>query len=206
MSVTRGTGTPGPHQETGGQGCSSPGHALLPQGACSGCYTALSAELTALRDRHMRLMAEAGEDRRKAREAAERGEIVPLPHNRVNGTESVPQGFEAVMATDVLQLKGRCKPPAEDEVVLCVFHRTTGGGRSILLERSQVEALHEWLGKWLADGWPGVPRKCGRHHSDDVGEWRCDQEPGHASDHEGNPIGWRSGRNPGRTSWPQGAS
>lgn len=187
--------------------CPNPGHALLPQDACSGCYTALSTELTALNDRHMRLLTEAGEDRRKAREAAERGEIVPLPHNRVNGTESAPQGFEAVMATSVLQVKGRYKPPAEDEVVLCVLHRTTGGGRSILLERSQVEALHEWLDKWLAGGWPGVPRKCGRHHrDDDLGEWRCDQEPGHDGDCEGNPVGWRPGRKPGRASWPRGKS
>ena len=39
-----------------GRPCPDPGHALLPQTACSGCYTALSAELTALNDRYMRLL------------------------------------------------------------------------------------------------------------------------------------------------------
>jgi hypothetical protein len=160
----------------------------MPHGACSGCYRAIAAELTALRDRYGKLLAEAAEDRRKAREAAARGEIVPLPGNRTNGTASSPQGFEALMGTSALKIAGRCKPPAEDEIALHVFHRTTGGGRAIVLERSQAEDLHEWLGKWLAEGWPGVARKCGLHHREDLGDWRCDQEPGHDGDCEGSPV------------------
>lgn len=110
------------------------------------------------------------------------------------------------MSTDVMQIRPRTRPASEDELVVTVQHRTIGAGRSILIERAHAEKLHEWLGKWLAEGWPGVPRACGEHHRPDpLHDWKCDQEPGHDTDHEGPAVGWATadhGR-PGRKSWPR---
>jgi hypothetical protein len=185
----------------------------VPQDACSGCYKAVCDELAVLNSQYMKLLAEANEYARKADEAASAGEIVSLPRDRRTGTESAPIGFEAVHATTAMQVKGRYKPKkgryapaAGDELHLSVFHRTTRDGRGIVMERPQAEALHAWLGAWLEHGWPGVPRKCGRHYRPDpLHDWQCDQEPAHDGDHEGPAIGWSSkdpGK-PGRATWPK---
>ncbi|MFJ9694925.1 hypothetical protein [Kitasatospora sp. NPDC101183] len=47
------------------------------------------------------------------------------------------------------------KQPISDTVLVRVFHPTTGGGRSFLLTRDEVEELHGTLSKWIADGWAG---------------------------------------------------
>lgn len=171
---------------------------------CAACYSRLDAELTRQRDLYMQLLTENGELRRKVREAEREGRITPLPVNTREGTAANAAGFEAVQGTDVLQLGGRTTPPTEDLVVAGIFHRTTGTGRSILLRRQAVEALHEWTAKWLALGWPDVPRECGRFHRPaQLHEWRCDQPPGHKTDHEGPATGWpgADGGKPGRRNW-----
>lgn len=66
--------------------------------------------------------------------------------------------YELVDHNDVLQVGARHKKPCSDDLVLQVFHRTTGGGRSVLIEREQAAELHDWLGRWLAEGWDGVRR------------------------------------------------
>ena len=63
------------------------------------------------------------------------------------------------VTNDVLQLIPRHRKPMSDDVVLKTFHRTTGSGRSFLLDRGAVQALHEWIGRWLEEGWDGVTRK-----------------------------------------------
>jgi hypothetical protein len=47
------------------------------------------------------------------------------------------------------------KQPISDDVMIWVFHPTTGGGRSIVLSRADVERLHKQLGTWLESGWAG---------------------------------------------------
>ena len=84
-----------------------------------------------------------------------------LPHNRAERNRVGPAGVRGGHGDQRLAGQGRCKPPAEDEVALCVLHRTTGGGRSVLLERSQVEALHEWLGRGSPKGGPEFPGSAG---------------------------------------------
>lgn len=64
--------------------------------------------------------------------------------------------FEIVDRNDVLHLIPRHRKPMTDDVLLRVFHRTTGGGRSILLDRQAAQDLHDWLGRWLEQGWDGV--------------------------------------------------
>jgi hypothetical protein len=46
------------------------------------------------------------------------------------------------------------KPITDDLVVTC---RQSYSERPILLSRAQVGELHDWFGKWLAEGWDGVP-------------------------------------------------
>jgi hypothetical protein len=58
----------------------------------------------------------------------------------------------------VLQVTARHVVPMTDDLVLRVFHRTTGSGRSALLNRAAVAELHAALGAWLDDGWPGVTK------------------------------------------------
>jgi hypothetical protein len=185
--------------------CINPGHAVA-GATCAGCYSALSAELTALNGRHMRLLAENGELERKVREAEGRGLSIPQPADRRNGTQGSSAGFEAVNSEEVLQISGGTRPAASDEVVLRIMYRTTGAGRAILLERAAARALHGWLGWWLENGWPGVARQCGEHHrlDDWVHDWQCDQDPDHRGDHEGPAIVWAAGERPRqRRSWPR---
>lgn len=66
--------------------------------------------------------------------------------------------FEIADHNDVLQVLPRHVKPCSDDLLLKVFHRTTGGGRSVLLSRRQAEGLHEWLSRWLAEGWDGVKK------------------------------------------------
>ncbi|WP_435613280.1 hypothetical protein [Streptomyces sp. bgisy159] len=47
------------------------------------------------------------------------------------------------------------KTPVSDTVLVNVFHPTTGGGRTFLLTRDEVEELHGVLGRWIAEGWAG---------------------------------------------------
>lgn len=186
-------------------GCQIPEHDSKPNDYCAACAAACEAELTRLNDLYMRLMHENAMWRTKATMAAERGEVPPMPANHREGTAVNAAGFELVDGNDVLQLTGRSTPAREDVLVGRIFHATTGGGRGILLRRHQAEALTAWLTGWLEDGWPGVPRACGRRHADRDGrEWRCDQDPGHRTDHEGPCTGWRTSdyRQPGRERWP----
>lgn len=57
---------------------------------------------------------------------------------------------------DMLRVSGRHTKPVTDE--LLVSHLAVTGQRSVLLNRTQVRELHAVLGRWLADGWPGVAR------------------------------------------------
>lgn len=183
--------------------CRNPDHDGEPDEVCAGCYIALDREHTALNDRYMLLLAENGELRRKLNEAERAGTVVPLPSSALRYTAG-ETGFESVDGVDALQVGPRGKKSGEDVLVLSVFHRTTGGGRSNLLTRAHAAALHAWLGWWLANGWPGVPRRCGLEHADRFGTWRCDQDPDHRrTDHEGPAIGWRAeGGKPARETWP----
>jgi hypothetical protein len=190
--------------------CANPDHMYGPPEVCAGCYAALEREHTALNDRYMRLLAENGELERKVREAGHQGDVIPLPHPLHVGAaayESGPAGFEAVQGTDALQVLPRSRQPSEDVAVIRIFQRTMGpdsSGRGQLLTRATASALYAWLGWWLVNGWPGVPRRCGQEHSEaKVATWRCDQEPDHLDDHEGPAIGWYSeAGKPGRESWP----
>lgn len=185
--------------------CDNAAHRGDPQDYCAGCARACEAELTALRDRHMRLLTECAMWRTKATQASDRGEVPPLPADRREGTAANAAGFEAIDGSDVLQVTGRTTPPREDVLAARIFHATTGGGRSILLRRPAAEALHDWLARWLAEGWDGVPRACGRaYRPDRLHEWRCDDEPGHLGDHEGPCTGWSAQDHgkPGRARWP----
>jgi hypothetical protein len=113
--------------------------------------------------------------------------------------------FQHTDRNDVLQFRPRYHGRAgTDELVASIAHRTTGDGRSALLRRPDAEELYNWLGDWLAQGWDGVPRTCQDRHDDKLLHcvWECDQDPGHAGDHEGPPIGWTTaGGKPGRMSW-----
>src|SRR5258707_322078 len=66
--------------------------------------------------------------------------------------------YELVDHNDVLQIMPRHKKPCSDDLVLRVLHRTTRGGRAVLIERGQAEELRDWLTRWLAEGWDGVRR------------------------------------------------
>lgn len=45
-------------------------------------------------------------------------------------------------------------------------------GRSVLLSRAQVEDLHDWLSRWLAEGWDGVPPVLGPTSADIIEHYR----------------------------------
>lgn len=193
--------------------CRNPDHMYGPPEVCGGCYAALNAAHTALNDRYMLLLEENRELARKVGEAEHQGDVIPLPHPLHAGAaayESGERGFEAVQGTDALQVLPRSRKPSEDVAVIRIFQRTMGphsSGRGQLLTRATAAALYAWLGWWLANGWPGVPRRCGQEHSEArVATWRCDQEPDHLDDHEGPAIGWYSeAGKPGRESWPRPA-
>ncbi len=112
-------------------------------------------------------------------------------------------GYEAADHTDVLQVRPRHRRPCTDDLVLSVFHRTTGAGRSILLTRQHAAALRAWLGRWLAEGWDDVPRRCAAGHAPGGGCWlfECDQPPGHPPPHEGLAVGWPAGQRRERRCW-----
>jgi hypothetical protein len=105
----------------------------------------------------------------------------------------------------VLTVGPRHITPVTDDLVLAVRHRTTGGGRSALLSRPSVAGLHAWLGRWLADGWDGVPRRCGDvYRPDELHAWVCALEPGHVRaglNHSGRATAWPAGSAPAETSW-----
>jgi hypothetical protein len=121
--------------------------------------------------------------------------------------------YQVVDGTDVLQLGPRYTSPVTglvgDYLVAQVFHRTIRAGRSVLVTRQEAERLHAWLGRWLAEGWDGTPRVCGRVHRAGGGEykgaeWTCAQPPEHAGDHAGPATGWRAETGwPGRCQWPR---
>jgi hypothetical protein len=177
-------------------------------GACPRCYASLNAEVAALTDRYMKLLIENGELRRQVRDAESSG-TVPMTSNPWGHgypqLEAGPAGAEIVFGTSYLQARPRSRPAREDVVLLSVGHRTTGHPRSILLERPMAAWLHSWLASWLAQGWPGVPRRCGEfYRPDPLHMWQCDAAPGHDTDHEGPCQGWShaDGGRPGRASWP----
>lgn len=189
--------------QPGGQDPACSAHPGSPQNACSECLDEVFAKLASLTDRYRVLMDESAENYRIARDAGKRGEIVPLnDDDGTRGTAAAPQGFRAVHDVTYLEITGRHRPAAEDKLVLAIGHRTTGNPRAVLLERSQVEALYDWLGEWIANGWPGVPRRCGqRHQPDRLHTWVCSLDPHHGGDHEGDPVRWPTGPKPGRRSW-----
>ena len=110
--------------------------------------------------------------------------------------------WEHLDGTDVLRLGPRHARPVSDDLVAQVFHRTTGGGRSALLNRAAAESLRNWLTRWLEEGWDGVARECGQQWFDDGCAWACTVEPGGPHVHDGKPVYWRAetGR-PGRRQW-----
>jgi hypothetical protein len=102
--------------------------------------------------------------------------------------------FQHIDQNDVLEFGPRHKRPVTDDLVAQIFHRTTGGGRSALLPRSEVARLHAWLGQWLEQGWDGVTRKCGAvYRRDGLHCWVCDQPPDGHSWHEGPATIWAAG-------------
>ncbi len=78
--------------------------------------------------------------------------------------------FEFVDSNDALQLLPRHKRPRTDDLVLRVFHRTTGAGRSVLLAREDALRLYGWLGRWLDEGWDGVPKVTKRELDEVTGQ------------------------------------
>ncbi|MCW6004306.1 hypothetical protein K1W54_06885 [Micromonospora sp. CPCC 205371] len=73
----------------------------------------------------------------------------------------------------VLTIGPRHRPALSDDLVLSVQHRTTGGGRSLLLARAQTREMLDWLASWYEHGWAGVPHTEGptsadviEHHRD----------------------------------------
>lgn len=53
----------------------------------------------------------------------------------------------------IVELSARYARPLDDTTVLNVFHRTTDGGISVLLERDEFHTLAQWLaGQWPAPG------------------------------------------------------
>lgn len=186
--------------------CLNPEHPEFEGTVCPACHAALEAEHTALSDRYMRVLRENLELERRVREAEGAG-TVPLNADGLTRENHGPLGIEMVNGTDALQLRGRTRKPSEDVLVLACLHRTTGSPRAILLERSMVVVLTAWMLRWLSEGWPGVPRRCGAYRRPTrLREWKCDQEPGHGTDHEGPATGWPSGGKPGRESWPLSAA
>lgn len=188
-------------------GCLNPEHGPFEGAVCPGCHAALEAAHVALSDRYTRLLAENGELERREREAASDGRVT-LNADGFTRTALTTAGVEMINGTDYLQVRPRTRKPVQDVLVLSVGHRTTGNPRSILLERPMMELLHGWFEQWLAEGWPGVPRRCGvRHRPTRLSEWVCDQEPEHRTRHEGPPVGWdaKAGK-PGREAWPLSAT
>lgn len=53
--------------------------------------------------------------------------------------------FQLVGGNDVFQLGPRYTRPYDDTTVLSVFHRTTGGGVSWLIEEGRLAIFAEWL-------------------------------------------------------------
>lgn len=113
------------------------------------------------------------------------------------------QPFQLLDGNDLLVLGQRNNAAPTDEVLLSVAHKTTGGGRSVLLTRPEAAAVHQWLGQWLGEGWDKVPRTCQAEHKPDrLHVWVCDQEPGHRNPHDGRAAGWKTGEQPHRETWP----
>jgi hypothetical protein len=103
--------------------------------------------------------------------------------------------YEALDHTDVLQINARHRQPCTDDVVLSVFHRTTGSRRSVLLPRQQATGLNNWLSRWIEEGWDGVPRRCPAAHTPgDRWLFECDQPPGPSGPHEGLAARWPPAR------------
>jgi hypothetical protein len=109
--------------------------------------------------------------------------------------------FELIDGTDVLRAAARHVRPCSDDLVLQVFHRTTGGARSVLVRRPDAERLHAWLGRWLAEGWDGVKRECGAEHAEDGYRWRCGLPPGDHRTHRGRAVLWPSGSPCSEQAW-----
>jgi hypothetical protein len=74
---------------------------------------------------------------------------------------------------DMLAVAARGVSVGTDEL-----HTGVGGsvydtyGRSVLLSRAQVEELHDWLGRWLAEGWDDVPPVQGPTSADIIEHYR----------------------------------
>jgi hypothetical protein len=110
--------------------------------------------------------------------------------------------YQAIDHVDVLQVAPRHKTPLTDDVVLSVFHRSTGGGQSVLLTRQHATELRDWLNRWIAEGWDGVPRRCPATHAPgDRWLFDCDQPPGHPGPHEGLAAPWPTGQVRERRCW-----
>ncbi len=68
--------------------------------------------------------------------------------------------FQHVDRNTVVQVGPRHKTPCTDELLVMLFHRTTGTIKdSALLDRAAAERLHAWLETWLTEGWDGVRKQ-----------------------------------------------
>lgn len=70
---------------------------------------------------------------------------------------------------DILAMRPRSTKP-DDTIVASIGHRYAS--RSVLLSRAKVAELHEFTGKWLAEGWDGVPQVEGPTTADDIEHFR----------------------------------
>jgi hypothetical protein len=113
-------------------------------------------------------------------------------------------GYELVDHNDVFQLGPRENPAYSDHVLAHIFHRTTRGGRSVVMTRPAVAELHAWLERWLAEGWDGVTRRCGtvvHEEGAGVGRWVCDKPPEPHRVHSGLASIWPTGTERTRRDW-----
>lgn len=74
------------------------------------------------------------------------------------------------VGNSMLTIGPRHHPSLSDDLVLAVGHRTyfASSSRSVLLSRSQVRELLDWLSAWYEHGWDGVPRDEGPTTADIV--------------------------------------
>jgi hypothetical protein len=84
--------------------------------------------------------------------------------------------FEFVEGTMRLRVTGRHIKPVSDELLLTVEQRSTGAGRSILLDYAATAELAAVLNEWITQGWPGVRPGDGRQdaaHRREIADWEA---------------------------------
>ncbi len=58
--------------------------------------------------------------------------------------------------TEMLAVNPRSTSHPTDELLIGIGRHDYGGGKSIIVSRTQAQELHDWLAGWLAGGWDGV--------------------------------------------------